>query len=304
MWSISVPRLYAYDWMATQDPKEDGRESYTLPGTISEKTRLLLSSKKEPEPSDGAIIRTYWWRWVVLAVFVLNLGSNNFMWITFGPIEDVIRCYYNVSNFWVNSLSMTYMVTYIMLVVPSSWLLVKLGLRATTILGSFTTVLGACLRLAGLGEWQFVWESGLWGPNWAAPPLELCPTHIHWVFSYWWPRGGHSEYAPSYMCEGFECTVIPYTNIWRITERAKSYNPLLMASRSQGHAYILRSKWLIWWLRDQHELRMTRSTDQIPPCDSGRWAWSITFDPQPIKISIQQCWMTKDNSADQCSWFQ
>lgn len=142
--------------MATQDPKEDGRESYTLPGTISEKTRLLLSSKKEPEPSDGAIIRTYWWRWVVLAVFVLNLGSNNFMWITFGPIEDVIRCYYNVSNFWVNSLSMTYMVTYIVLVVPSSWLLVKLGLRATTILGSFTTVLGACLRLAGLGEWQFV----------------------------------------------------------------------------------------------------------------------------------------------------
>ena len=138
--------------MATQDSKEGHGESYTLPTTIDETTTLLLPSKKEPEPSDGAIIRTYWWRWVVLAVFVLNLGLNNFMWITFGPIADVVRCYYSVSDFWVNSLSMTYMVTYIALVFPCSWLLDKVGLRTTTILGSFATVLGACLRLAGSGE--------------------------------------------------------------------------------------------------------------------------------------------------------
>ena len=122
---------------------EDSKNPYAI---SNGETTPLLQDEREP------LIRAYWWRWVVLAVFVLNLAVNNVMWITFGPIADVIGCYYNISDFWVNSLSMIYMVVYIMLVLPSSWMLNRMGLRTTVILSSFTTALGACLRLTGCGE--------------------------------------------------------------------------------------------------------------------------------------------------------
>ena len=122
---------------------EDGKNPYAI---SNGETTPLLQDGREP------LIRAYWWRWVVLAVFVLNLAVNNVTWITFGPIADVISCYYNISDFGVNSLSMLYMVIYIILMLPSSWMLSKIGLRTTVILGSFTTALGACLRLAGCGE--------------------------------------------------------------------------------------------------------------------------------------------------------
>lgn len=122
---------------------EESKNPYAI---SNGETTPLLQDEREP------LIRAYWWRWVVLAVFVLNLAVNNAIWITFGPIADVIGCYYNISDFWVNSLSMIYMVVYIMLVLPSSWMLNRMGLRTTVILSSFTTALGACLRLTGCGE--------------------------------------------------------------------------------------------------------------------------------------------------------
>ena len=97
-------------------------------------------------------IKTYWWRWVVLTLFVANVALTNGLWITFGPIADVVKCYYGVSDFWVNSLSMVYMVTYTLFIVPSLWLLNTIGLRPTVIIAACLNAVGACLRMAAVGE--------------------------------------------------------------------------------------------------------------------------------------------------------
>ena len=116
-------------------------------GSSSRITRedRLAQSKEEP-------IKTYWWRWGVLALFVAIVGVNMGLWITFSPIADVVECYYGVSDFWVNSLSMVYMLTYTLFLIPGLWLLNTLGLRPTVIIATSSNAVGACLRLAAVGR--------------------------------------------------------------------------------------------------------------------------------------------------------
>ena len=113
---------------------------------------LLEHHRGKKDPTNFAKpVRAYWWRWVVLGVFSLNLGMHNVQWITFGPIADVIACYYGVSNFWVNSLAMMDMLVYVLFFVLSALSLERLGLRTTIVIGSCLNALGAALRVAGTG---------------------------------------------------------------------------------------------------------------------------------------------------------
>ena len=114
---------------------------------------LLLEGSNSHKKGDGPDpkLRTYWWRWVVLAVFSLNLALSDMQWLTFSPIADVVKCYYGISNFWVNSLSMVNMLVYVLCFVLSALSLEWLGLRTTLILASCMNALGAALRLAGTG---------------------------------------------------------------------------------------------------------------------------------------------------------
>ena len=113
-----------------------------------------VGSAEDDKPGDEERMKTYWWRWVVLTLFVANVAVNNGLWITFGPIADVVKCYYGISDFWVNSLSMVYMVTYTLFIVPSLWLLNTIGLRPTLIIATCCNAVGACLRMAAVGEKQ------------------------------------------------------------------------------------------------------------------------------------------------------
>ena len=123
---------------------------------VEESMPILRDKTNSPEPIENQVrdkgVKVYWWRWVVLFVSVANLSITNALWITFSPIADVIACYYSVSNFWVNSLSMVSMLTYMLFIIPSVWLLNRIGLRATAVIGAFLNAAGACLRLAGVGK--------------------------------------------------------------------------------------------------------------------------------------------------------
>ena len=96
--------------------------------------------------------RTYWWRWTVLLVFVLNVLANNLLWITFASVADVMRCYYGIDNNLVNALSLSSAILTALLVVPSSWLLNRHGIRFTVVLSSAANALGGALRV--IGTWS------------------------------------------------------------------------------------------------------------------------------------------------------
>lgn len=64
-------------------------------------------------------------RWPMLILFVLCSMANAVQWIQYSIISDVIQHFYDVSSFTVNFTSILYMVTYIPLIFPASWILDK-----------------------------------------------------------------------------------------------------------------------------------------------------------------------------------
>ncbi len=128
------------------------------PPAYTEKTALINTAIVKKKPSESSSIssiddniRTYWWRWIVLFIFSLNLAMTNIIWIPSAPIANTITCYYDIDVFWVNALSEVYMVTYFILLFPAVWLLDKYGLRLSLMLGAAFDAAGAALKLAGTG---------------------------------------------------------------------------------------------------------------------------------------------------------
>ncbi|KAI5632862.1 major facilitator superfamily domain-containing protein [Phthorimaea operculella] len=94
-------------------------------------------------------------RWVVLFIFVFYSASNSMQWIQYSIIQDAVVNYYGVSSITVYWTSMIYMITYIPLIFPASWLLDKTGLRVTTIIGAFGTCFGAWLKVFSVAPDRF-----------------------------------------------------------------------------------------------------------------------------------------------------
>jgi len=68
-------------------------------------------------------------RWLQVLLYSLINMANAMTWITFSPIAGIIGCYYGVSAFWVDSLSLVFMVAYIPCFFLASWSLDTVGLR-------------------------------------------------------------------------------------------------------------------------------------------------------------------------------
>lgn len=130
--------------------------SHPAPSSYGTINSTSITSDPAPPPSPTSTrVRSYWWRWSVLGVFVLNQVVNNLLWITFAPVADVMRCYYHIDNDVVNTLSLVSAVLALVLVLPASWLLVRVGLRFVVVLSSFATALGGALRVMGAGAGYF-----------------------------------------------------------------------------------------------------------------------------------------------------
>uniref|UniRef100_A0A8C2Z9L6 Choline/ethanolamine transporter FLVCR1 n=1 Tax=Cyclopterus lumpus TaxID=8103 RepID=A0A8C2Z9L6_CYCLU len=99
--------------------------------------------------------RLYRRRFAVLAVFGLYSLVNAFQWIQYSIIANVFTRYYGVSNIMVDWLSMVYMVAYVPLIFPATWLLDRKGLRLTALLGAGFNCAGAWLKCASVSPSGF-----------------------------------------------------------------------------------------------------------------------------------------------------
>jgi cyanate permease len=86
------------------------------------------------------------YRWVVLAAFMLIGAVNQALWITFAPITSDAMRFYNTSDIAIGLLSMVFMIVYIVIVIPSAWLIDTWGFRKSVTLGAILTAVFAVTR--------------------------------------------------------------------------------------------------------------------------------------------------------------
>lgn len=152
---------------------EEATERCAVPTCVAEEPRSdrALEREKEvpaderdamlPNGEDGGggekklETRRYRRRFAVLAVFSLYSLVNSFQWIQYSIITNVFTQYYGVTNDKVDWLSIVYMVAYVPLIFPATWMLDRRGLRLTALLGAGLNCAGAWLKCASVSPELF-----------------------------------------------------------------------------------------------------------------------------------------------------
>ncbi len=90
--------------------------------------------------------RVYGYRWVVLGVFVFVASMTQILWISFAPITGAAAKHYGTSDMNIGLLSMVFMVVYILIVLPSAWVIDTWGFKAAVGIGSVLSAVFALTR--------------------------------------------------------------------------------------------------------------------------------------------------------------
>ncbi len=96
--------------------------------------------------SETAATRVYGYRWVVLGVFALLNALVQMNWITFAAVTGDASAFYDVSVLNIGLLSMIFMIVFIVMAVPASWVIDTYGLRFGVGVGAAFTGVFALMR--------------------------------------------------------------------------------------------------------------------------------------------------------------
>ena len=86
-----------------------------------------------------ATYKIYPYRWVVQIVFMFVVMMNQLLWITFAPITIKAAEFYHVSDLSIGLLSMSFMLVYIVVSIPASWVIDNYGIRIAVGIGAVLT---------------------------------------------------------------------------------------------------------------------------------------------------------------------
>ena len=104
--------------------------------------------------------KIYGYRWVVLVAFMLINLTMQTLWITYAPITGPAATFYGVSDLQVGLLSMTFMIAFIPLSIPVSWVIDTYGFRLAVSIGAVMMgVFGVTRGLAGANYGLVLWST-------------------------------------------------------------------------------------------------------------------------------------------------
>jgi MFS family permease len=110
-----------------------------------------------------AAVRLYRYRWVVLGAFALLNAVVQANWITFAPVTNDAAAFYRVSDLRIGLLSMVFMVVFVVVSIPASYIIDTFGLRIGVGVGAVLTAgFGLTRGLFGADYgWVFASQVGL-----------------------------------------------------------------------------------------------------------------------------------------------
>jgi len=109
---------------------------------------------------SGKTYRLYHYRWVVLAIFMFINLTIQMLWIAYAPITGPAAQYYGVTDLQIGLLSMVFMIAFIPLSIPVSWLIDTYGFRLAVSIGAVLMGLFGVLRgVAGTNYALVLWST-------------------------------------------------------------------------------------------------------------------------------------------------
>lgn len=90
--------------------------------------------------------KIYRYRWIVLLAFMAVVTLNQLLWITFASITGEAARYYGVPDLNIGLLSLSFMIIYIFVSVPASWVIDTYGLRVAVGIGAGLTGVFGLMR--------------------------------------------------------------------------------------------------------------------------------------------------------------
>ena len=104
--------------------------------------------------------KIYPYRWVVLAVFMFVNITIQMLWITYAPITGPAAAFYGVSDLQIGLLSMSFMIAFIPLSIPVSWVIDTYGFRLAVSIGAIMMGIFGILRgMAGANYTLVLWST-------------------------------------------------------------------------------------------------------------------------------------------------
>jgi MFS family permease len=99
--------------------------------------------------------KVYGYRWVVLLAFMAIVAVNQLLWITFAAVTTDAMKFYGVSDLSIGLLSLSFMVVYIFVSLPATWVIDTYGLRVGIGIGAILTGVFGLVR--GLVSANYTW---------------------------------------------------------------------------------------------------------------------------------------------------
>src|SRR5512134_3941807 len=104
--------------------------------------------------------KLYRYRWTVLAVFMFINLTIQMLWITYAPITGPAAQLYGVSDLQIGLLAMTFMIAFIPLSIPVSWVIDTYGFRLAVSIGAVLMGIFGLLRgFAGANYSLVLWST-------------------------------------------------------------------------------------------------------------------------------------------------
>ncbi len=96
--------------------------------------------------NEGKNFKTYGYRWIVLLAFMAIAIMTQVLWITFAPITGAAARFYQTSDLMIGLLSMSFMIVFVLIFLPSAYAIDTWGFRKAVGFGAVLTAVFGLTR--------------------------------------------------------------------------------------------------------------------------------------------------------------
>lgn len=217
--------------------------------------------------------KVYGYRWVVLAVFMFINLTIQMLWITYAPITGPAAQFYGVTDLQIGLLAMTFMIAFIPLSIPVSWVIDTYGFRIAVGIGAaLMGIFGLVRGIAGTDYTLVLWSTI--GIAVAQPFLLNAWTTVP---AKWFPVGSRA-------------TMVGMVTLANLigTALGMVLTPIMIESMSIASVQLIFGG--IAAFSSVLFILFARETPPTPPCPPGEETRALMLDGLKHAITIRPFW--------------